>query len=294
MALRGQSYVGDPGATGTSISNTYAGAAAIQANDAIAVVTIVSNGNSSIGAFSITGGSGTFTHGAALSPALADINIASNDAFMRCDVKLAGASDVGFPTYTTSIVAAYYTQAIFVFSGRVSSSIAALFNNQVATTSSAETAVSFGYNLTGLTALSADDILVAIGIGMPFGRGSLTFSAAIAGYTNGLNGIGGHNYSPAICGLTNLNVSAGATGTLASTISASGGDTVAVGGYVFSLPAGSSGSSISPASGAAALTGNAPSMDLGIRPLTARKAWDYTKGLLVPSRKIFLPALTHG
>lgn|SRR6185312_10079287 len=52
---------------------------------------------------------------------------------------------------------------------------------------------------------------------------------------------------------------------------------------------GSAGTAITPSTGAVALAGAAPSMNLGITPRTARKAWEYTKGLLVPSRKIFLP-----
>lgn len=233
-ALRGQSGAADAGTTVSSFSITYSGSA-IQVGDLELLATCVNTGG---GEGTITNPSG-FTAGASLSPTLADVNIDSSAAFLHLAVKIAAAGDTGTPTYTTtSDTPSYWSQQLYVFSGRKNSSVSTSFNNQVATASSAETATPYTYNMTGLTALSGDDIAAIICEAPPSGRSTYTFTTAITGYSNNLNTIGGNNFSPGLSVLSKTGVTSGATGTLAATISATGSVSPATGGFVLSLPAG--------------------------------------------------------
>lgn len=236
MALRGQS-----GATTTtsvtSIALTYAGANAVVAGDLIVLASCFVTGGAEGTVTDPTG----FTAGGSLSPALADQNIDTQTAFLHVAVKIAVSGDAGFQTYTTSCSnAATWAQGMFVFSGRVNSSIAAAFNNQGVTAFSAEGNTPVTFNITGLTALSGDDVLAIVAVGNQFGKGSETFSIAITGYSNALNTTSTANFGTGLLGISNQNVSSGATGTLASTISASGAAvTISPAAFLFSLPAAS-------------------------------------------------------
>lgn len=242
-ALRGISGIGDSAtcATPCTISDTYAGANAIQSGDLILIVTNLGTGGSEGTITDPTSPGTAFTAGSALSPALADINIDSGSSYLHIAAKIATSADAGFPTYvTTTQYGGHYSQQIIVLSGRAAT-LAAALDNQVATASSAELTTPAAYSLTGLTALSGDDIISIIGIACPFGRGTATFSAAISGYSNVLNTIGTQTYSPGISTLTSLNSAAGVFGPLASTISATASETIAMGGFVLSIPAAAAG-----------------------------------------------------
>lgn len=234
-ALRGQSGAGDSGTTSTSPSITYSGTA-IQSGDLIILATCMTTGGDE---GTITDPSG-FTAGGSLLPALADVNIDSSTAFLHIAVKIAGSGDVGTPTYSTTFdTPAYWSQQLYVFSGRKNSSVNAAFNNQGETASSAETATPFTYNLTGLTALAGDDVVAIVCEASPTARSTYTYSMAITGYSNNLNSIGANTFSPGLSVLSKQGVSAGAFGPLSATISATGSVSPSVAGIVMSLPAAS-------------------------------------------------------
>jgi hypothetical protein len=237
MALRGTTG-NAPTAAATSNAITYAGAGNIQVGDLIVLITHLVNASSG-GTFTDPSG---FTAGGSLSPALPDVfNSVTGADYIHIAVKIAAGGDTGTPTYTTnsSLAAGHWQQQIRVYSGRVNSSIAAAFNNQVATAVSASTSTPFTYNLTGLTALAGDDVIAVVEGGFPSGNsGGSTWGTTITGYANALNNYDStYNFAGFLSSLDNTNVSAGATGTLGGAITATGGNTqVAALGFVMSLP----------------------------------------------------------
>ena len=241
-ALRGYSVVvSSTNCAGPcTIADTYAGANGVQVGDEIIIVTAWTNGNSTPG--SVTDPS-AFTSGGSLSPSIPTTNIdtPTPNAFMHIAVKTAASGDVGFQTYSTTLASGgYYSQMIVVESGR-----SGTINNQIVTATSGEsTSNSFSYSVSGLTALTGDDVLVFIAGALPAGNGAATFSASIPGYTNSLNSSGGGTYTPPMMFLDNLNVSSGAFGPLAATITTSTTLTLAQAAFTLSIPA--AGSSFTP------------------------------------------------
>jgi hypothetical protein len=241
MALRG--ITGNaPTAAATSNAITYAGAGNIQVGDLIILITHMINGSSG-GTFTDPSG---FTAGGSLSPALPDVfNSVTGADYIHVAVKIAAAGDTGTPTYTTnsSLAASHWQQQIRVYSGRVNGSIATAFNNQVATGAGASTSTPFTYNLTGLTALAGDDVIAVVEGGFPSGNsGGTAWGTTITSYADALNNFDStYNFTGFLSSLDNINVSAGATGTLGGAITATGANTQVSGlGFVMSLPQGSS------------------------------------------------------
>jgi len=189
-------------------------------------------------------------------------------------VAIATAGDVGTPTYATvsTVGGGPYVQQILVYSGRLNTSIAAAFSNSASTAASSNiTTSSTTYNMTGVTALSNDDICVINIIDVGGGGVGQTFATSLTGYGDALatRDTTGALY-PGINSLDKLNVSPGATGTLAVAASLTGGtaNNWFIGGFVISLPAASSvlvsshGGSYTGTSTTYALTEFAPTNDL--------------------------------
>lgn len=234
MALRGASGAYTTTNTGTA-SITYAGANAIVACDLIILDTCYRPG----GFHPITDPAG-FTAGASLTPALADQSFGT--ASHHIAVKIAVSADAGFPTYTqTASYVGSWAQQIRVYSGRVNSSVAAAFSNTAATAVGSASSTPYSYPITGVTALAGDDIVVFAG-GV-YSNVATAISTAISGYANGVNtndaAAGNQTF---VDGLDLVNSPAGATGTLAASITAGSAVTVTPGAFVLSLPSASSAS----------------------------------------------------
>lgn len=236
MALRG--ITGNaPTTASTSNGITYAGAGNIQVGDLIVLISHLVVGSSG-GTFTDPSG---FTAGSSLSPSLPDVfNSVTGSDYLHVAVKIAAAGDTGTPTYTTSSsLSGHWQQQIRVYSGRVNGSVATGFNNQVATAVSASTTTPFTYNLTGLTALSGDDLIIVVEGGFPSGNsGGTSWSTTSTGFGDALNNYDStYNYAGFLSSLDKTNVSAGATGTIGAALAAVGGNTqVGALGFVMSLP----------------------------------------------------------
>lgn len=230
MALRGQcAQVG----SGSSWTFVYSGANNIAVGDLIVVVT---NQNGGAGGFTVTGPGASFTKGASLTPTLGGT---INGNAWDVSVAIAAAGDVGTPTYSTTstVGGGNYVQEIYVYSQRVNSSIAAAFSNSAMTTPVSPGTSSATFNMTGLTALTGDDILICNPITPTTGTNQ-TFTTSATGYGNALTIAQTATNSPTMNGLTSANSSAGATGTIAVSVTASGGsgNNWFIGGFVLSLP----------------------------------------------------------
>jgi len=217
-----------------SIATTYSGSA-IQVGDLIVLVTSAGNGGST----TYTSPTG-FTNGSALSPAIPDVAFDGPAVQYHLAVKIAAAGDTGTPTYTTSIgyTAGWGAQQIRVYSGRVNSSIGAAFNNQVATAATGTQSMNYTMSVTGLTALSGDDLVEFVFSSYAAGGTGHTITSAITGFSNSLvsydNSNNGHGW---IASLDSVNHASGATGTLSDALSSSGGgDTGNFTAFVLALP----------------------------------------------------------
>ena len=231
MALRGFTSAWTT-TNANSASITYAGAQNIQVGDLIILDTVYRAG----GFHPVTDPSG-FTPGANLTPPLADQNLSNSNHHIA--VKIATAADAGTPTYTQSgSYPGSWSQQLRVYYGRVNTSVAAAFSNTAATAVGASGSTPYTYDITGVTALAGDDIVVLTG--SPF-LTAYALSAAISGYGNLSVAQYVSGSQAFIGGLDRVNAPAGATGTLVESITAStqvGG--LVPGAFVLSLPAANS------------------------------------------------------
>jgi hypothetical protein len=230
-ALRGVTSSSSATGIATSNSITYSGAGSIQVGDLILLVTSYA-----------VGGSTTFTDPSGFSKGstfgLPDMLVNSDTEF-HVVAKIAAVGDVGTPTYVTSDAGAFggqWNQQLRVYSGRVNSSIAAAFGNSVVSTQGASANTPISYSLSGITALAGDDIIeFAVPDVTGFASGAV-WSQTISGWGNAL--VSNRNGTPSapLLSLDLVNSSGGATGTLASTISATATSTAVPKGFVISLP----------------------------------------------------------
>lgn len=239
-ALVGQTCVSDSGSTSATITLAYTGTAIVAGDDIVLATTQNTGGGEGTITYPTTGA--TFVAGSTLSPAVPDVNIDSGASFLNVAVKIAASGDAGNPTYTTALqYAAYYSQCIFVFSGRVNSSVSTAFNNQAQTGSSAEmaigTATPAAYSVTRPATLSGDDVLVIVGSGYPFGANQ-GITLSISGYSNQVGTHGSGTNGTPMNAVSLQTASAASSGSLASSsVSSTSTTTIAFGGVVFALPA---------------------------------------------------------
>ena len=231
MALRGFTSAWTT-TSATSASITYAGAQNIQVGDLIILDTVYRTG----GFHPVTDPSG-FTPGANLTPPLADENLGTANHHIA--VKIANSADAGTPTYTQSgSYTGSWSQQLRVYYGRVNTSVAAAFSNTAATAVGASGSTPYTYDITGVTALAGDDIVVLTG--SPF-LTAYALSAAISGYGNLSVAQYVSGSKAFIGGLDRVNAPAGATGTLVESITApSTVNGLEPGAFVLSLPAANS------------------------------------------------------
>lgn len=227
----------------SSFSITYAGAGNIQTGDIIVLITNEDAG----GSVTFTDPSG-FTAGSSLSPALADI-LMNSSSQLHIAVKIATSGDDGTPTYvTTSNFSGTYGQQLRVYYGRVNSSIGAAFDNQVHTAAGTTGATPYSYSMTGLTALTGDDMVVIAGADISAVAGSETYSASLSGFGNLLvSSPSSTNDGPAIFSLDYQNHPSGATGALGVSLTSSPpGADLTPAGFVLSLPSSGGGGGTPP------------------------------------------------
>lgn len=235
-ALRGHS--GQTG-TGSTWTEVYAGANAIQAGDIIIVVDYQSGGT---GAFTVTGPGCTFTPGTSLTPALDGLN---NGDQWEVNVCVATSGDAGTPTYSTSstVGGGAYSQQILVYYGRDTSWVTSKTPNGAVTASVSPGTSTYTLNMTGLTSVTAgSDIVIVNPIGGTAGTGQ-TFATSATGYGDALATGNSATATTALNSLDYVNNPGGATGTIAVSVTATGGtaENWSIGGFVLALPSASAG-----------------------------------------------------
>ena len=219
MALRGTA--GQANTTSSTTVTVDVSGISIQNGDIVLLVGISGGSASS---------TQTYPSGFGAISTLTNIAMTTEASTMWCAYKVASGEPT---TYTvTSSINDFHTMQCRVYSGRSTiSPITAVAQSGPGVDGPLPIAPS----LTGLTAAAGDDIIQFLGVSSISIADTYSFTPT-SGYINAVNTPGTTvGNSPSMAGANNLNVSAGATGNLSTSMSDTHGGNVQWGGYVIAL-----------------------------------------------------------
>lgn len=214
MAFRTQSGTANA-ATGTTVVVTQSG---IVLNDIVLIG-------------GMCGGSGTLTPtspGFSAVPGLSNVNV--NGSTFYALYKVAGGSEPGSYAVTPGDTD-FFTAQLVAASGRNTSNP---FTAVASTGAQGPTAIPTTYSASSVTAANADDIIVFYGVEGPNSGDTISFSTP-TGFANPLTTENGGTFNPSQFMAFHANVSAGATGTISTSVTDTSGKTLTWAAFTIAL-----------------------------------------------------------